>query len=271
MLRLALVISALVVMMSFALPAVYATTYYGPSFTMPVSIAPGSPIDITLSTVSSSTFTSPPSGSVTCGAGTCAFPLQACTSNAFPGYLYSIHQVTITDPDGNVYNLGGPNGYNLYWSSEFGGSGSGTSYPAFQAPINVSGTDTFTLKFGQGQGAQMFTSGTPGVDTESAGPYYWWTNTVNVHPNLRLDTTGSSINPTMIQGTYTVDIEGTVVCGTGTTNFFDSAIKLFFDSGITVTTPQFPLGFGLAAGVAVLGLVLVKKKASSPIGVVRNL
>jgi hypothetical protein len=270
MLRAALVVTALAVMMSFAIPAVYATTYYGPSFITPTSIPPGSPIPITLTTGSGSTFVSPPTGSgLKCNAGTCTFLLQACTNSS--AFYYLIHQITVTDPNKNGYMLGSALTSGLYWPSALGGSGSGTAVPPQADALNVTTGDSFTLIFGQGAGGQTFTSvlGNPPNDVSPAGPYYWWTIAGNTYGSgLRLDTTGASINPTTTHGMYTVDIEGVVECGHGV--FFDQGITLFFDSGITVTTPQFPIGFGLAAAIGLVGLVLVKTRSGKQIPTISN-
>jgi len=81
--------------------------------------------------------------------------------------------------------------------------------------------------------------------------------------NLRLDQ-HPSINPTSIQGTYVVDIEGVVACPAVT--FFDQPFStvLFFDSGITVTTPQFPMAIGVVAATGLAALVLIRKRLTVP-------
>jgi hypothetical protein len=158
----------------------------------------------------------------------------------------------------------------LYWPAAFGGSGSGTSVPPQADALNVTVGDSFTIPFAQGAGGFSFVSvlGNPPNPVSSAGPYYWWTvagpdwGTVSGGgPNLRLDTTGSSINPTLTQGTYIVDIEGVVVCPTGSTTF--TAI-LFFDSGIIVTTPQFPVSAGIVAASGLGVLLLLKRRIAIP-------
>ena len=162
------------------------------------------------------------------------------------------------------YMLGSAATSGLYWPAALGGSGSGTSVPPQADALNVTIGDSFTLVFGQGAGGQTFTSvlGNPPNDVSPAGPYYWWTTAGNTYgSNLRLDQ-HASINPTSTHGTYTVDIEGAVECGNGA--FFDQGFLLFFDSGIVVTTPQFPLGFGMAAAVALIGMVFIKRRSFAP-------
>jgi hypothetical protein len=174
----------------------------------------------------------------------------------------------VTDPNGNEYMLGSNITSGLYWSAAFGGGGSGTSVPPQAPPINVTVGDSFTIPFAAGAGGFTFASvlGNPPNPPkyEPAGPYYWWTvagpnwGTVSGGgSNLRLDQT--SINPTLTQGTYIVDIEGVVVCPTGSATFTS---MLFFDSGISVTTPQFPVSVGIVAASALAVLLLVKRRTA---------
>lgn len=275
MLRVGLVVAAIAVMMSFAFPAVYA--YYGPSFGAPVGIAPGNPIPITLSTGSGSTIVQLPSGSNSPCTGSCTYPQQAWTSQN--SCFISIHKVAVTDPSGDEFLLGSASSSGLYWPTQFGGSGSGTSVPPQAVPIDIGVGDTFVVPFGSGTEGYTFTSTALALPTgpttltapfysyNAQGPYYWWIGTLapgnpNGYSLGRLDTSG--INPTMLHGTYAVDIEGVVNCGTpGTfTTFTD---QLFFDAGIVVTTPQFPVGIGMVLVAGLAGLVIIKKRASSPL------
>ncbi len=177
--------------------------------------------------------------------------------------FYSVHEVTATDPNGNEYMLGSNVTSGLFWPAAFGGSGGGTHVPPQAAALNVTVGDSFTIPFAAGAGGFSFVSvlGNPPNDVSPAGPYYWWTVAGNVYgSNLRLDQ-NPSINPTMIQGTYQVDVEGVVVCPTGSQTF---TTQLFFDSGISVITPQFPVAAGVVAASSLAVLLLLKRKAAIP-------
>lgn len=263
MLRAALVVATLAVVLSFGfgLPVVSAQ-YYGPSFTLPTAISPGSNIPIVLTTASSSTFVAPPSGSgASCTAGTCSYPLQACPDPA--AFYISIHSVTVTDPSGNEYMLGSATTSGLYWPANQGGGGSNNGPATGQAnELNITGTQSDTLIFGTGAGGQSFssedyvTSAPFTAVSDSAGAYYWWTVAGNSNgANLRLDQ-NTGIMPTEPHGQYTVDIEGVAVCGTSTTvvNFV-----VFFDTPVTVITPQFGGSIVAVAGVAFVLLMLARR------------
>ena len=262
MIRTVLVITAIALMMSFALPAVSATTYYGPSLGAPVSIAPGNPIDIAMSVGSGTTIVPLPQGSSSSCVGTCVYPQQAWTSPT--GCFTFVHQVTVTDPSGDQFMLGSSTTSGLNWPSSLGGGGSGTSYPPQAPAINFTSGDTFTLPFGSGPEGYTFTSvlSNPPNNVAPEGPYYWWVSVVGSgNPNgltagARLDTI--SYNPTLIHGTYEVDIEGAVACPTGSTTF---TTNLFFDSGIIVTTPQFGSSIIAVAGIAFVVLMLARSGA----------
>jgi hypothetical protein len=174
-----------------------------------------------------------------------------------------VHEVTVTDPNGNEYMLGSAVTSGLYWPSVLGGGGSETSFPPQAAALNVTVGDSFTIPFAAGAGGFSFTSvlGNPPNDVSPAGPYYWWTVAGNAYgSNLRLDQ-NPSINPTLIHGTYIVDIEGVVACPTGSSTFTSI---LFFDSGVTVTTPMFPVSVGIVAASGLAVLLLLKRKAVIP-------
>jgi hypothetical protein len=262
------VISLATLLAIIASPVAAAATYYGPRFVLPPSISPGSTINIVVTTVASSTFVAPPTGSQLCPGGVCDYPLQACTSApppyTNPPFYYLIHQVTVTDPKGNSYMLGSATTSGLYWPASLGGSGSGTHVPPQADALNVTVGDSFTIPFGQGAGGFSFTSllGNPPNDVSPAGPYYWWTVSGNQYgSNLRLDQ-NPNINPTTIQGKYIVDIEGVVVCQNVQQ---EVTIQLFFDAGIIVTTPEFLLSTAMVAvsSFAVLALLLRAKKLPS--------
>lgn len=243
---------AFALVMGFAAPA-FATTYYGPEFSAPVSVAPGSAINIVLTTGSGSITPLPQGGKPVC-TGTCAYPQQSWTVPT--GCFYSVHKVTVDTPAGAEYMLGSSTTSGMYWPASLGGSGSGTSVPPQADALNVTVGDSFTIPFAAGAGGFSFSSvlGNPPNDVSTAGPYYWWSG------GQRLDLT--SVNPTTAHGTYTVDIEGAVVCPTGSTTFTS---QLFFDSGIIITTPQFGLGIGLVVLMGVGGLLLVRKRSLRPL------
>jgi hypothetical protein len=261
--------------MSFALPAVSAAGYYGPSFTTPTAIAPGGVINIGLSTIDASYFVSPPSGSgAACTSGVCSYPLEACPDTG--SFYFSIHEISVTDPNGNQYMLGSAHTSGLFWPAALGGpaetgpgsypsSPSTAPYPPADA-LNITVGDSFTLPFGAGLGGFTFASslGNPPNDVSPAGPYYWWTVEGNTYgANLRLDQ-NPSINPTLTHGSYVVDIEGESVCGTSSVVFSDSPINaqiIFSDSPITVTTPQFGGSIVIVAGAAFVLLMLARQGA----------
>jgi len=259
-------VALVALVLGFASPvfAATASTYYGPSFLTPTNIAPGGTINVVLTTGSGPAFIPLPQGSSTPCSGTCTYPQLAWVNATVGGTgncFYLVHEVTVTDPNGNEYMLGSNVTSGLYWPATFGGSGSETTYPPQAAALNVTNGDSFTIPFAAGAGGFSFVSvlGNPPNDVSPAGPYYWWTVAGNVYgSNLRLDQ-NPTINPTMIQGTYTVDIEGEVACPTGAAPF---ATQLFFDSGITVITPQFPVSVALVAASGLAVLLLVKRRTA---------
>ena len=246
-----------VMLLGIISPAV-ATTYYGPSFGTPVSIPPGGTINIALSTGNGSSIVALPQGSSSPCVGTCSYPQQNWVVPT--GCFYLVHQITVTDPNGNSYMLGSATTSGLFWPSSMGGSGSGTTVPPQADALNVTVGDNFVVPFAAGAGGFSFTSvlGNPPNDVSPAGPYYWWTVAGNSYgSNLRLDL-NPSINPTMTHGAYTIDIEGVVACPSGSSQF---TTTLFFDASSTVTTPQFPLSVGLVA-VSGLAVALFFKRKS---------
>ena len=259
--RLVALLAMVGLLIGFVSP-VLATTYYGPSFSTPVAIAPGGTINIVLTTVSGSSIIPLPQGSSPPCSGTCTYPQQAWTLPT--GCFYSIHEVTVTDPNGNEYMLGSSVTSGLYWPTSLNNAKpTGTSVPPQAAALNVTVGDSFTIPFAAGAGGFTFTSvlSNPPNDVSPAGPYYWWTVAGNVYgSNLRLDQ-NPSINPTLIQGTYTVDIEGVIACPTGAAPF---TTQLFFDSATTITTPQFPVSAALVTASGLGVLLLLKRKAAIP-------
>lgn len=246
----------------YATPA-FATTYFGPSFQV-TSTSPGGPVFLTVSTASSSTFVKPPSGSdALCPSGTtCSFPLEACTDPT--SFYYSIHEITMTDPNGNSYMLGSSATSGMYWPHALGGPIAGpNTLPLSDGvgnqgdALNVTLGDSFVLPFGTGAGGFTFSTILPSPPQTHApqGPFYWWTTAGNINgANLRLDQ-HPGINPTTAAGSYVADVEGVVNCGAGV--FFDQGIKLFFDAGHSFTVPQFsgPLLAVVAVGLAALTLL----------------
>jgi hypothetical protein len=252
--------------MCLSAPAAFAL-YYGPSVTVPVAISPGANINIDLATVASSTFVAPPSGSnPPCTSGLCAYPLQSCTNPS--AFYVSIHEITVTDPNGNQYMLGSATTSGVYWPANQGGGGSNSGPAKGQAKeLNITVTQSDTLTFGTGatgpSGASFASEDYHPVApftavADTAGPYYWWTVAGNSYgSNLRLDQ-HSSITPTVTHGVYTLDVEGVAVCGKTTT-----AVKyiVFFDAPITVVTPEFGASIVAVAGAAFALMMLVRRSA----------
>lgn len=263
--RFTVVFAAFALVALIGAPAVAAMTYYGPDFQVtPTSITPGETINIVLNATSSSTFTCAPAGGSIPGdcadvsecngaSATCYFTLEDCNSTD-PLQFYLVHQITVTGPTGTYY-LGGANGYSLSWPVAFGGQpGDNTVNNNLGPAINVSATDTFTIPFGENVGGFTLNSslGNPPNNVSPEGPYYWWalSDSALISP---------SFNPTSAPGSYEVDIEGAVACGTSVTQFVIPAI--FYDGSVHFDTPQF--GAVPVAGVAaaaLLALVLLKKK-----------
>jgi hypothetical protein len=296
----ALVVLGFVIAFSFAAPAAFATTTsattsssttyscpsgdlcYGPEFVLPTAIPPGSPITFSLTTVAANYFVTPPSGGGSPCSGTCAFPLQACAFSSTPDstqFFYLIHEITVTDPQGNEFMLGSNSTSGLYWPSALGGSGSGTNVPPQAVPIDIMVGDNFnTMSLLQGSEGPsdngfQFTSAIPlsswpslivnppapyysynPEGSSSTLGYYWWIAVGN-GAGQRLDKAGT--NPTQLQGTYTVDIEGVVVCGNVDQQV---TINLFFDAPIQVITPQFGLGVALAVALSMALVALMARK-----------
>lgn len=258
--RVVALLAMLGLVLGFVSPA-FAATYYGPSFGTPAAIAPGGTINIVLTTGSGSSDIPLPQGSSAPCTGTCTYPTVHWTSPA--GCFYLVHEVTVTDPNGNEYMLGSGVTSGLYWPASFGGGSSGTSVPPQADALNITVGDSFTIPFAAGAGGFSFTSvlGNPPNDVSPAGPYYWWTVSGNAYgSNLRLDQ-NPSINPTVIHGIYIIDVEGLVLCGP-TTAPFDT--QLFFDSASTVTTPQFPVSAALVAASGLAALLLIKRRVAVP-------
>lgn len=270
----------LVVAGMLLVPGAAFATHYGEQFNLPASIAAGSPIDITLTTGTGAVVSQPqgssplctPSGTPThCG----PYPITGWTSAT--ACFYSVHEIAVKDPNGNVYVLGSAHTSGLYWPPSLGGpksppelspsSSSTKPFPPADA-LNVTGGDTFTVPFAQGAGGFSFTSvlGNPPNNVSPEGPYYWWTAKPNVHGiGLRLDTTGSSINPTSVPSTpghpYVVDIEGVDACPSSKVPV---SHFLFFDAGITVGTPQFPFAMGLVVATGLGAMLFIRKRFAIP-------
>lgn len=251
-----------------AVPAAAAAAYYGPSFSTPATISPGGTINIVLATGSGGSVVALPQGSSSPCVGTCVYPQGGWT--VATGCFYLVHEVTVTDPNGNEFMLGSLATSGLYWPSSLGGSGSGTSVPPQADALNVTVGDSFTIPFGLGAGGFSFTSvlGNPPNDVSPAGPYYWYVAVLGPgNPNgYALGLVPSSLNPTLIHGMYYVDVEGAVACpssagGTTSTPFTST---LFFDAGSVVTTPQFPMSAALVTATGLAALLLLKRKAVLP-------
>lgn len=240
-------------------------TYYGPSFeAAPTSL--GGPAYITVSSTSGTSYVSPPSSSSPCPSGqTCGYPLQACTDSAT--FFFSIHSITVTDPDGNVFELGSSVSPGMYWPNIYGGSLAGP-FPLSDGllgstvgdALNVTIGDNFVLPFGTGAGGFAFHTSLgspPQTHLSEEGPYYWWTMPGSVYgANKRLDLY-PSINPTAIPGTYTVDIEGYAVCSSLV--LFQSN-NLFTEVSSSIPTPEFPAPLAAVVVASFLGFVLLNKR-----------
>jgi len=252
-------------------PAAFAT-YYGPEFQTPVSITPGSTISVVLTAGSGASIVPLPgtAGSyctpgVSGNTETCIYPQQDWTTAT--ACFYSVHSVTVTDPNGNGYMLGSAATSGLNFPPSLGGSVTGHG----QA-INITYGDSLTIPFGTGAFVPTYTSTVlgnppnPGYGSASSPPsleggWYWWTVAGNSYgSNLRLDE-NPSINPTSTHGTYTVDIEGVVACPTTSSTFTDT---LFFDAPITVITPQFSFSLAFVAATGFAALFLLRRKVLAP-------
>jgi hypothetical protein len=263
--RVIVVALGLVALMTFSVPAAYGT-YYGPSITVPVSIALGSNITIDLSTVAASYFVAPPGihANSPCSAGYCPYPLQSCINPA--AFYVAIHKVAVIDPNGNIYSLGSSKGTGLYFPANQGGGMPNNGSPAKIADeLNITIGQSDTLVFGAGAtGPSGATFASDDYRTSApftaiphlAGPYYWWTVRGNTYgPNLRLDQ-NPLLNPTIIAGTYQVDVEGVAVCGQNTTTVHNI---LFFDAAVVITTPEFNISAVAVTGMAFLVLMLARR------------
>jgi hypothetical protein len=182
-------------------------------------------------------------------------------------FYVAIHKLSVVDPNGNQYGLGSSKGTGLYWPANQGGGmtngGVGSLKVASELNITVSQSDT--IVFGAGgtgpSGASYasedyHTSAPFTAISDTAGPYYWWTIKGNAYgPNLRLDQ-NPLLNPTIIKGLYTVEIEGVAVCGQTTTAVHNI---LFFDAAVVITTPEFNISAVAVTGMAFLVLMLARR------------
>jgi hypothetical protein len=227
-------LGAFVLLLGFTTP-VNSTTYYGGSVAVsPSAIYAGRAVNVTLSVASGSQFVQPPNpGDGVCSGSSCQFPIEDCPSGSFE--YYSVHQISITAPDGNVYWLGGSQTYSLSWPVAFGGPPGQNTGNGFGPALNVSQGDVFILPFSQGAGGFSFLSvaGNPPNNLNPEGPYYWWHQRSATTPEFRLDQ-NTGVNPTEAIGVYTVDVEGAIVC-TGNIIFFDSAVQ--FSTTAPVLSP----------------------------------
>lgn len=250
----------LVTLVGMVASPVYATTYYGPSFgTTPGAIPPGGTANIVLSTGSNTSFVAPPSGSTHgCTPGTvCVYPLQACTNPS--AFYFSVHQITVKDPNNNDYMLGSATTSGMAWPVIFGGPVGQTTANGFADALNVTIGDSFSIPFGPGAGGFSFTSllGNPPNNVSPAGPYYWWTVAGNVNgADLRLDQ-HPTINPTAVSGVYQFDVEGTVVCSGSDITVTST---LFFDAGHGITVPEFAGPMMATVAIAFVGMAILLRR-----------
>ena len=181
-----------------------------------------------------------PDGSGVYG-GSCATlpyvpPGPACASTT--GFLnYQVTQITVyTPPDPSA-----PDVYML---------GTTTHSGITSQPIVVGPAQTLTVPFGPGQSPLVIGSNT----------YDWWRIKINGAVAGGNIITHPTPSPTGIAGTYLIDIEGQMNCGSTT---HPVTQQLHFDVGYHVTTPEFGSMFAVV-GFGALALVFLKRKIATP-------
>ncbi len=217
-------------------PAALATTYTHLLFNVsPSSLPQGGSTNIILGTQDNS---NPPPGGNNFQCNTpCTFPYvppgPACPASQYVSY--TVAQLKVTTPDDptkpDVYMLGTTSGPGI----------SGSPIVVTTGPVSVP----------YGPESAPFTIG--------ATQYEWWRISSNgnpVSPNQNIIAYPSP-GPTSLPGTYTIDVEGTMQCLSGTSDFTQN---FFFDIGFQITTPEFGSMIAVVA-IASLALVLFKRKA----------
>ncbi|MGD0395962.1 MAG: hypothetical protein ABSB26_03525 [Nitrososphaerales archaeon] len=163
-------------------------------------------------------------------------PGPACASTK--GFLnYEVTQIT-------VYTPNDPSASDVYMLGTTSHSG------ITSQPIVVGPSQTLTVPFGPETSPLVIGSNS----------YEWYRIRFNGAVTGGSIITHPTPSPTGIAGTYLIDIEGQMTCGTATSPVTQ---LLHFDVGYTVTTPEFGSMF-LAVGFSALALVLLKKRVAAP-------
>jgi hypothetical protein len=248
-----LVLPLFLLTISIATPVLANGGFSGADFTIsPSSIHAGGTTTIVLTAAQASGFVAPPSGSSsTCAPGpTCSFTLQACPTGSF--LYYSIHEIRVTSPSGGQYAIGsGLSGgtYDLSWPASIGGSR--TTAQGLGAAINVTSADTLSVPFGLGTGVAFLLTTSIGDGT------YAWFPVTGTNPTAI---------PTAAVGSYSVDIEGEVLCGESATP--GNYTYLFFDVttlSFTATDPTSVTALScVAATVPVDGVAICTASVTDP-------
>ena len=164
-------------------------------------------------------------------------PGPACSSDI--GFVnYEVTEITVKTPND-------PSALDMYMLGTTSSAGI-TSHPIVVGP-----SQTVTVPFGPGQSPLVIGSNT----------YVWWRTVLNgAKVSGQNIITYPTPSPTGVAGTYLIDIEGQMTCGSVT---HPVTQLLHFDVGYTVTTPEFGSMF-LAVGFGALALVFLKKKIVTP-------
>ncbi len=178
--------------------------------------------------------------------GTCTLPFvppgPACNDNTTGFVNYEITQLKVTTPN----DPSSPDVYMLGTTSGPGISGAPLIVTKLDEPINV--------PYGPAPGGSPFTI--------NGNTYEWWRIRLNgnsVSPNQNI-VSSPTPGPTSLAGTYTIDLEGVMHCGTSATAITQS---FFFDIGIQVTTPEFGAML-IAVALGSLALAFVKRRVVAP-------
>jgi hypothetical protein len=207
--------------------AAAATTYNGPDFaTSPSTITAGGDTNIVLADAQTSTWNYGGGEITSCGTA-CSFTLEGCPTGVFTYYL--VYQIRVVSPGGAEYALGSgnPGGtYDLTYPESVGGPSSGgvstrTTAQGFGPALNITASDVLNVPFGPGTGVPFTLTTSIGT-----GTYAWFPVTG----------TSASTSPTSEVGTYTVDLEGQVLCGA---NHYEFDIGgLVFTTTSSTATPS---------------------------------
>jgi hypothetical protein len=159
-------------------------------------------------------------------------PGPACASTV--GFLnYKVTEITVFTPND-------PSKPDVYMLGTTSSAGIGSQ------PIVVGPSQTLTVPFGPESNPIVIGSNS----------YEWYRIRLNGAVTGGNIITNPTPSPTGIAGTYFIDIEGQMTCGTTTSSVTQ---LLHFDVGYHVTTPEFGSMF-LAVGFSALALIFLKKK-----------